>query len=541
MLIQMSISGGALILLIILLRFLAINRFPKIVFILLWEIVLLRLLIPFYLPIHYGIATPAASAVQHGIRNADITNIPDTQGIVEKGTYATASSALGGVHWMTVIWLGVMIILFAAFGTLYFKEYQKLRMALPIPETEDKRLRRVLSIPENIRILESDRIFTPLTFGILSPRIVLPKVLKSQNDIEWRCVLLHEMIHIRRKDNLLKIIMLLAVCVHWFNPFVWIMYILFNRDVELSCDEKVIALLGEDTKKPYAMALVKLAEKQYHWSLISNGFGKNAIYERIVAIMKYKKITMLSVICAVIILGAALTVFAQGAPEAAESVNRNADMESRSNIDGIRAVADSEYFSEYKKYGLTYDSVNDHLVYNDKVVGYFKDETAKDTYTRVLDEAGTIGLAVVRDADYKITGFDPVDIPISNSSTENVGLTENSTTTAMENANLDMQSGQEGHTSETGALTSDTGYLDYEEGEGDNSQILQAYKGFGISYDSAGNIWRYKDKQIAGLFDSEKGTIFVDGNVSNHAVYLQIDNTTVKEISENDFNQLLNE
>lgn len=358
MLIQMSISGGALILLIILLRFLAINRFPKIVFILLWEIVLLRLLIPFYLPIHYGIATPAASAVQHGIRNADITNIPDTQGIVEKGTYATASSALGGVHWMTVIWLGVMIILFAAFGTLYFKEYQKLRMALPIPETEDKRLRRVLSIPENIRILESDRIFTPLTFGILSPRIVLPKVLKSQNDIEWKCVLLHEMIHIRRKDNLLKIIMLLAVCVHWFNPFVWIMYILFNRDMELSCDEKVIALLGEDTRKPYAMALVKLAEKQYHWSLISNGFGKNAIHERIVAIMKYKKITMLSVICAVIILGAALTVFAQGAPEAAESVNRNADMESRSNIDGIRAVADSEYFSEYQKYGLTYDPVN---------------------------------------------------------------------------------------------------------------------------------------------------------------------------------------
>lgn len=189
MLIQMSISGGILILLVIILRSLTINKFPKIVFVLLWEIALLRLLIPFNLPIHYGIATPATNAVQHRISNADISNIPDTQGIIDKGISTTTSSHLNSFNWVMIVWFVTMIILFVAFGVLYFKEYQKLRVALPISEYENQKFRKLVSIPKSIKILESDRIFTPLTFGILSPKIVLPKVLKTQTDIEWKCVL----------------------------------------------------------------------------------------------------------------------------------------------------------------------------------------------------------------------------------------------------------------------------------------------------------------------------------------------------------------
>lgn len=537
MLIQMSISGGILILLVIILRSLTINKFPKIVFVLLWEIALLRLLIPFNLPIHYGIATPATNAVQHRISNADISNIPDTQGIIDKGISTTTSSHLNSFNWVMIVWFVTMIILFVAFGVLYFKEYQKLRVALPISEYENQKFRKLVSIPKSIKILESDRIFTPLTFGILSPKIVLPKVLKTQTDIEWKCVLLHEMVHIKRKDNLIKIIMLLAVCIHWFNPLVWIMCILFNRDIELSCDEKVIASLGENTKKQYAMALITLAEKQYHWSLFSNGFGKNAIHERIVAIMKYKKITAISVICTIVFLGAALTVFAQNSPETTGSENMyNDTLENNS----IRYVVESEYFSEYQKYGLTYDSTNNHLIYDDKIVGYFKDETAKDTYTRVIDNAGTIGLEVLRDSDYRITGLETVDIPTNNSSNENTGVTDNSNVTAVENNDLSVETNGDASTTENAGLMSDIGDLDSEEGEGDNSQILQAYESVGISFNSVQNMWNYDDKQIAGLVDESNGTVFVDGNVTNNnAVYLQIENNSVKEISENQFDKLL--
>lgn len=537
MLIQMSISGGILILLVIILRSLTINKFPKIVFVLLWEIALLRLLIPFNLPIHYGIATPATNAVQHRISNADISNIPDTQGIIDKGISTTTSSHLNSFNWVMIVWFVTMIILFVAFGVLYFKEYQKLRVALPISEYENQKFRKLVSIPKSIKILESDRIFTPLTFGILSPKIVLPKVLKTQTDIEWKCVLLHEMVHIKRKDNLIKIIMLLAVCIHWFNPLVWIMCILFNRDIELSCDEKVIASLGENTKKQYAMALITLAEKQYHWSLFSNGFGKNAIHERIVAIMKYKKITAISVICTIVFLGAALTVFAQNSPETTGSENMyNDTLENNS----IRYVVESEYFSEYQKYGLTYDSTNNHLIYDEKIVGYFKDETAKDTYTRVIDNAGTIGLEVLRDSDYRITGLETVDIPTNNSSNENTGVTDNSNVTAVENNDLSVETNGDASTTENAGLMSDIGDLDSEEGEGDNSQILQAYESVGISFNSVQNMWNYDDKQIAGLVDESNGTVFVDGNVTNNnAVYLQIENNSVKEISENQFDKLL--
>ena len=114
--------------------------------------------------------------------------------------------------------------------------------------------------------------------------------------------------------------MLIAAAIHWFNPLVWIMCILLNRDIELSCDEKVISLLGENRRKQYAMTLVHLAELQHQRSLFSYGFGKNPIKERIEAIMRYKKTTRISVICAAVILGAVVTVFGQNPSEMAVDV-----------------------------------------------------------------------------------------------------------------------------------------------------------------------------------------------------------------------------
>lgn len=71
--------------------------------------------------------------------------------------------------------------------------------------------------------------------------------------------------------------MLLAVCIHWFNPLVWTMYLFFDRDIELSCDERIPEINGEKQKKQYAETLLDLAETQYQWSLFLNGFGKSAI------------------------------------------------------------------------------------------------------------------------------------------------------------------------------------------------------------------------------------------------------------------------
>lgn len=314
MLLKISILGGFLILLIIIVRLFAINKLPKRIFILLWDIVLLRLLIPFNLPFHYGIATFVNKIIDININFLSNSNNSVTQENTKEIAVDTTFSFLEKFKWTTAVWIVGMIIVLIAFGILYFKEYKKMQASLPVSKEIEDKFRSITPIPKRTKILFSERISTPLTLGILFPKIILPKILKSVDDIELKFVFAHEAIHIKRADNLRKIIMLIAISVHWFNPFVWIMYTFFNRDIELSCDEKVIQLWGEDTKKEYATTLVTLAEKQYYWSICSTGFGKNAIHERIMAIMKFKKPTITSIVCALILLGVSITVFASDIP-----------------------------------------------------------------------------------------------------------------------------------------------------------------------------------------------------------------------------------
>ena len=232
MLMHMSISGGILIILILALRMLAIKRLPKKVFVLLWEIAALRLLIPFDLPLRYGIVSPV---VVHA----------------EKAVLDVSRPAAGIIDWRMVLWIlwisGIAILLFI-FGIRYYRESQRLADALPVSKDEDEILRMLVKIPERVKIYVSDRTSTPLTVGMVQSWIILPKQLRADR-IDLKYVLAHEMVHIRRVDNVLKMIMLMAACIHWFNPLAWMMYLFFDRDIELSCDERVLEIYGEKQKK----------------------------------------------------------------------------------------------------------------------------------------------------------------------------------------------------------------------------------------------------------------------------------------------------
>lgn len=94
-------------------------------------------------------------------------------------------------------------------------------------------------------------------------------------------ILTHEFVHIRRFDMLTKLVLTSVVCVHWFNPFVWVMYLLANRDLELSCDETVVQTFGNSIKSGYAMMLIGMAEKQSKSIPLFNHFNKNSIRERV--------------------------------------------------------------------------------------------------------------------------------------------------------------------------------------------------------------------------------------------------------------------
>lgn len=515
MLLKMSFSGGILILLIIVLRSLAINKLPKKLFVLLWDIVLLRLLIPVDLPFRHGIASPVVKMAGDGIATLTTASSHLPQG--KMGEFIPDLERAGNIvriDWALLLWLAGAIILFAIFGVLYVRERQRLREALPISKEVEADLRLLAGLPNRIRLLVSDRISTPLAFGILSAKIILPKALKTTDTMQLKYVLTHEIIHIKRADNLWKNIMLLVLCIHWFHPLVWAMYVLFHRDIELSCDEKVISLFGENAKKEYAMALVYLAEKQCRPSLFSNGFGKNAIQERIVAIMNFKKATTLSIGCAVLLVGAATTVFAQNDLQfnMGNYISEDICTEGTvANANAVRIVANSEYFTEYEKYGLSYDSTKNYLMYEGNVVGYFKDETAANVYTRVLDDVGTVGILVSRDSEYHITGLEKVAIP---QETGNI---------------LEGKNDMEPHNA-----------LACEQSGGDASELLMGYEKYGLSYASSNDSWQYSGMEVAGLIDDDK--IYVNGySDSKNAVFLQILGNKVEQISEKQFNKLLTE
>ena len=137
-----------------------------------------------------------------------------------------------------------------------------------------------------ILVRQSDRISAPLTYGIFRPVILMPKKMDWKNEKQLQYVLSHEYVHIYRYDTVTKLIVTLALCIHWFNPFVWMMYIFFNRDIELACDESVVRQFGEKSKSAYSLMLINMEATKSGLLPFCNNFSKNAIEERITAVMK---------------------------------------------------------------------------------------------------------------------------------------------------------------------------------------------------------------------------------------------------------------
>ena len=146
-------------------------------------------------------------------------------------------------------------------------------------------------LKRSVKVRQSDRITRPLTYGILAPVILLPRDTEWKNEERLQHILSHEYIHIRHFDMAVKLIAAAALCIHWFNPLVWMMYILFNRDMELACDESVVKQFGSGARAAYARTLIAMGEKESGLNPLCSNFSKNAVEERITAIMKTKKLT----------------------------------------------------------------------------------------------------------------------------------------------------------------------------------------------------------------------------------------------------------
>ena len=301
-LLQMSFLGTVIILLIVVLRAVLINRLPKKTFLILWWIALIRLLVPFSIKSVTSIYSDI-----NPVRTAQTTtflpihgNMPEiANGLSEAMVQRTESISI-----LSVIWLAGLLLCFGFFAVSYIKCYREFRFSLPVENDILEAWKEKHPLKRSLSIRQTETIAAPLSYGVIRPVILMPKNTEWKNIYQLRYVLEHEYVHIRRLDMLTKLIMIAAVCIHWFNPLVWVMYILFNRDLELSCDETVVRRFGMDIKSVYATALISMEEKKSGLTPLCNSFSKNAIEERIRAIMKIKKTSKFAVmISAVLVIG----------------------------------------------------------------------------------------------------------------------------------------------------------------------------------------------------------------------------------------------
>ena len=309
----MSVAGGVLILFIVVIRALAIHRLPKTTFLALWMIAALRLLLPLSIPMPFKIHIDldVFSDVVPKLPSGNIGFPLPGEGRPAYDTGAIVPGpAAERISVFVILWLVGVLLLALYFSISYLRSMRKFRMSVPDNTPYIREWLNAHQIVRPIEVRSSDLISSPLTYGILHPVILLPKKLDRNDQAALQYVLTHEYVHIRRFDAITKILFAAVLCIHWFNPFVWVMYVLANRDIELSCDAWVIRMMGEKKRSSYALMLIKMEERRNGMSALCNHFGKNAISERIEAIMKFKKTSIWACILALALIAGATTAFA---------------------------------------------------------------------------------------------------------------------------------------------------------------------------------------------------------------------------------------
>ena len=322
-LLEVSFSGAVFIIAVVIIRAIAINSLPKKTFLVLWEMVLLRLVIPFTIPSAFSIYTLINNTISTPtFFEAETNNVASAVSreyfVVIQGIEQPVTNIPFVSVWF-VVWCIGMVLFAGFFIVSYLRCRIEFRTALPVNNAYVEQWIKERPLKRRISIKQSDRISTPLTYGVLHPVILMPKQTDWKNINQLRYIFSHEYVHIYRFDTIAKLIAAYALCIHWFNPLVWVMYILFNRDIELACDESVIRQFGDKSKSAYSLMLISMEAKKSGLSPLCNNFSKNAIEERITAIMNTKRTTIITLLSACLIVLVTVSLFATSAIASTDS------------------------------------------------------------------------------------------------------------------------------------------------------------------------------------------------------------------------------
>ena len=289
--VNMSISASWIVLAVLLLRLL-LKRAPKWIIVLLWGIVAIRLICPFSIESSLSLIPSAETinpeialnpvGIDSGVANIDNAVNP----IIGNATISFQPEKDQNffkfvMPYLAGMWLVGIAVLLAYTAISYMRLRKKVCTAVLLQDN----------------IFQSKNVATPFVLGIFKPRIYLPV---HMNALDISHVIAHEQAHIRRKDHLWKPFGFLLLSLHWFNPFMWLGYVLLCRDIELACDEKVIKELDTKQKADYSQALLNCSVNRRAIAACPLAFGEVSVKSRIISVLNYKKPTFWIIAVAIV-------------------------------------------------------------------------------------------------------------------------------------------------------------------------------------------------------------------------------------------------
>lgn len=277
---NISITAGWLILAVVVLRFLH-KKAPKWISCLSWAMVGIRLMFPFSIEsifslipstetVPQNVLTSSQPEINSGIAVLNQTVNPIISQSIVNTSASRANPVRSAVGLVSYIWIiGMVALLFYAILS-YIRLRTGLRMAVRLKGN----------------IWQCENVDSPFVLGLIRPRIYIPYNMEKENQ---ECVIAHEWAHIERKDHWIKPLGFLLLTVYWFNPLVWLAYILLCKDMELACDERVIKNMDTQKRKIYLSALLTCSTRRKAIAACPIAFGETGVKQRIKGVLNYKK------------------------------------------------------------------------------------------------------------------------------------------------------------------------------------------------------------------------------------------------------------
>ena len=283
---NMSITAALTGILVMLVRL--IKKIPRRIMVFLWLVPFLRMTVPWGLNSPYSLMTLISKITTKTIvvfQPTEDISFSMMNSVMAANTYFPITykvNILDNIFGVaSVIWIIVSLAILLMLIIIYFTT---------IHEIKDS-----TQLKDNIYL--SEKVTSPAVYGIIRPKIILPLSYKDRN-IEL--IIQHEKAHIRGLDNRWRMIAFMVVAVHWFNPLAWMFLRALLADLELSCDERVLVKLGVDRSKEYATALLECRQGP---TVFASAFGGARIRTRIENVLSFRKLTWISLVAFVALIG----------------------------------------------------------------------------------------------------------------------------------------------------------------------------------------------------------------------------------------------